>query len=28
MPRVTINLNKLEFPIHTFFQMKIREKII
>jgi len=26
MPRVTINLNKLEFPIHTFFQMKIREK--
>jgi len=26
MPRVNINLNKLRFPIHTFFFMKIREK--
>jgi len=28
MPRVTVNLDKLRFPIHTFFFIKIREKII
>jgi len=26
MPRVTINLNKLRFPIHTFFLWKFVKK--